>query len=362
MSAPRKSYEQPFPTRTSTPSAARFTPPGIAIGGIAQLLTLFDGLMGSFTPHTASGMIERTSLWKRHRRAKGVAHPRWSYEGMLLIRTTETSPELEAFMQALATASGLEAAFLADERTGSIATEAPKVSITYEKITKLGLYAPADVGWSCGDYGLYIAQAEHPSEPFFWLIEHDVRFAGDAAIFFQSMATRSEDLLTSRLQPADRYWWWTKTVQARDAKAFRCFFPLERFSSTAISLMLRVRQHHSRQLIRRRLWPNDEAFVSTTIANSQLSAADFNGTARQYYDDLTWTYDNFFRTADVPGTEPHMPPRLYHPVLSDANIERRRGRMAAADSSNDVFSKVRRKFYAALNRHKDWYPRSEAAG
>lgn len=275
---------------------------------------------------------------------------------MLLIRTTELSPELASLAQTLSVASGLPVAYLIDERRGVVASTAAKVSITEDKIAQLGLHAPADVGWSCGDYGLYIAQAEHPDAPFFWLIEHDVRISGDVAGFFTTMAARTEDVLTSRLQPADRYWWWIKTAQARDADPFRCFFPMGRFSAAALRLMLVTRQHQSRQTWRRQLWPNDEAFVATTIANSRLSAGDFNATLDQYYDEDSWTYDKVFRTIDVPASGLHAAPKLYHPVLSDENIEKRNRRQRAADTNNNVINKIMRKIYAWLNRGTAWYP------
>ncbi|RYC29458.1 hypothetical protein D3273_23760 [Lichenibacterium minor] len=274
---------------------------------------------------------------------------------MLLIRTTELSNQLAVLAQSLSAASLLDVAYLIDESGGVVKSISEKVSITREKVERLGVYAPADFGWSCGDYGLYLAQVQYPGVNQFWLIEHDVRISGNVRAFFETMRERREDFLTSRLQPADRYWWWSKTAQARDVEPFRCFFPMGRFSSSAISLLLETRRHQSRQRLRRRLWPNDEAFVSTTMANSDLSVADFNATAGQYHDEGTWTYDKVFKIDDVPAMGPYAP-RLYHPVLSEDQIEKRQVRMHTANTRNHTVSKVVRKTYGRLNRFTAWYP------
>lgn len=63
---------------------------------------------------------------------------------------------------------------------------------------------------------------------------------------------------------------------------------------------------------RRKLYPNDEGFVATTLGNEDFSCADFNDFGRTFYDDTTISVFNPVQGETLPTTGA---PLFYHPVL-----------------------------------------------
>jgi hypothetical protein len=79
----------------------------------------------------------------------------------------------------LAAASGQEVAFILDGRHPvKTFTPRPKIMLTADACSVLGLYCPSDFGWRCGDYGVYLARQRLPDVEHFWLVEDDIRIAG----------------------------------------------------------------------------------------------------------------------------------------------------------------------------------------
>ncbi|MBV8522250.1 MAG: hypothetical protein JOY71_09000 [Acetobacteraceae bacterium] len=92
--------------------------------------------------------------------------------------------QAKMFALQLAKMSGLPLIYAIDERKESsgIAPE-KKISITKAAVESLGLFAPINLAWLCGDYIYYLARKKFPNVSFFWLIEHDVRFLAVPASF-----------------------------------------------------------------------------------------------------------------------------------------------------------------------------------
>ncbi|MCV0383636.1 MAG: hypothetical protein K5799_09270 [Erythrobacter sp.] len=283
---------------------------------------------------------------------------------MILIRTQHVDRRLHAFSQELAGWSGMAVAFVVDERKGAVAIPggAAKVSLTETACRDLGLYCPPDFAWRCGDYGLYLARQAFPDRERFWLIESDVRIAGAApGRFFSVFEHDAADLLSSYMEPATPDWFWYRAAANRDLGVHKCFFPVCRFSAAAIDRMLTVRQLHGKSWARRHFWPNDEAFVATTLIGENWAHADLNAVGETVYDPAEFHFESVFDgDSDLPTDGP---PRLFHPVLFSPALEAKRARLASRDGQQGRFGQLIEKFDRRLgisalafrvNRSRPW--------
>jgi hypothetical protein len=260
---------------------------------------------------------------------------------LILFRTQQIDSDLAAFSEQVRLWSGEDIAFVIDERNGPV--DVPhgigKVGITPGACEALGLYCPDDFAWRCGDYGLYLARQKYTDEASFWLIEDDVRFAGaNPQTFFDFFKTRDENFLSSYLKPAQQDWYWRSSLLNCDSELFKCFFPVCRFSASALDYLLRVRQFHAQQWCRRQFWPNDEGFVATTLLNSQFSWADLNDCGGRFYRE-----DQFHFESVIDGAQP-LPCRedvcLFHPVLRGEALRRKRERLATRENKPGLTARV----------------------
>jgi hypothetical protein len=225
-------------------------------------------------------------------------------------------PRVLEFANMLEAASGLAVTFVLDGQS------APLLESTHESIRltnagceALGLFCPPDFTWRCGDYAFYAARKRFPDVAFFWIIEYDVRFAGgDAEEFFAFFSARNTvDLLAAYFQPVQGYWHWERFARSRDHHPYRCLFPVVRLSSRAIDALFKKRVQHSRQFLRRVLWPNDESFVGTTLANGGFSCHDLNDFGRIFYHEETFSFHSAIQGESF--FPDHAGLKVYHPVL-----------------------------------------------
>jgi hypothetical protein len=275
---------------------------------------------------------------------------------MILVRTTpEALASASSLGDRLAAASGLAVAMLIDERRAPAGEcRHAKIGLTRAGYADLGLHMPPDVGWRCGDYGLYAARHRYPQIEHFWLFEDDVRVTGDAERLFRISADLPElDLMVARLAPARADWWWWPHLSSSDAPPWRCFFPVMRISARALDTLHAIRRKHSGQLSRKALWPNDEAFVATTVVHQGFARADLNDVCPALYDDATFSYDNLLR-ADVDDRGTDGPPRLLHPVLGGEAYARKAGRKAASHRPPSLAYLARRTIARRVNSLRRW--------
>lgn len=272
---------------------------------------------------------------------------------MILLRTTTIDDGIVAFGEMLEAASDSPVVALVDERAATASGEGlPKLSLNAAAYAELGLFTPHDVGWRCGDYGFYAARRRFPEVERFWMIEFDVRILGRAAEFFERCAARGDlDLLAARLRPADQGWWWHGHVASANARPYRCFFPVVRLSAGAIDLLMARRMAHSRQLSRRLLWPNDEAFVATTVVESGLTWSDLNDLG-DFYDDETFSYEAVLDEASLPPSIGA--PKLYHPVLSGERYARKVAQLARERRRESVGFRLQRAITRRINAKRRW--------
>ena len=240
---------------------------------------------------------------------------------MILVRCTTPDPEIRRWAQALSAASSLPAVFVVDERRGPVDLPPDlKIGLTQLLVEALGLYAPADFAWRCGDYGFYAARQRFPNVARFWLIEHDVRIARDRD-FFDALTAADDDLLAARLESADDNWYWSAFTRARDVRPWRCLFPVVRVSAPLVDHLYRVRRAHSRQFDRRLVWPNDESFTATTAVAGGFRCADFNARLPDAWRADEFTYDTPIRARDFDPAR--FAGHLVHPVLSEEAYARK---------------------------------------
>ncbi|HTV52415.1 MAG TPA: hypothetical protein VME21_14600 [Steroidobacteraceae bacterium] len=233
----------------------------------------------------------------------------------VLVRTTQPDAAACAFARRLSELSGLPAVLVADERhSADYSGELPLIRLTQQACAALGLYCPEDFAWRCGDYGYYLAHKRSPDTLHFWMIETDVHFGEDAGRLFGFFASQPQvDLLCAQLEPADRSWFWMDSAAARDIEPFRCLFPVTRLSARAIDAALRQRRLHSRRMLRRQLWPNDEALIATTLVNAGFECRDFNDFGTRFYAPETFSYWQPLDAERLPEAHGVC---MMHPVLS----------------------------------------------
>jgi hypothetical protein len=275
---------------------------------------------------------------------------------MILFRTRDLGPVNRRFAEDLASCCEDRFACVVDERFGPVDTEPwPKVSLNIPACERLGLYSPDDVGWRCGDYGFYLARAQFADEPFFWMIEHDVRFSGGgaAAFFSKFRGETSADLLVADLRPADHTYYWEFMVAARDLRVYRCIFPLVRLSAGAIDYLLQKRATLSQR--RRRLldWPNDESFVATLLKNNPaMVCRDLNDFGARLYDEDTLSFwkpidGDALRMRDESLT-------VYHPVLYGDDYRAKVERVRAPQPERRLTRRIRRRLIREVNKLTRW--------
>jgi len=234
---------------------------------------------------------------------------------LILVRATRLTPRNLTLADTLAAASGHPVAFVLDGRFPvGVASERQALMVTKPDCEALGLYCPDDFTWRCGDYGLYLARKTMPDFERFWLVEHDVLITAPQAFFPAFDSDPEPDLVATYYRPADKSWFWTRHVEGRNVRPYRCMFPVVSISARAVDALLAKRVEHASQARRRNLWPNDEGFVATALTAAGFRCRDFNDLGRAYYDEASFTFDS-----PIDGDRfapPANRPWLYHPVLA----------------------------------------------
>jgi hypothetical protein len=273
---------------------------------------------------------------------------------VILYRTTRYDADTAAALDALAVASGRAVAVVIDERGGAIDTDGhAKVSVTVPAVRALGLYAPPDFAWRCGDYGFYLARAQFPEVRDFWLIEDDVRIVAPAAFFALTDAHPAIDMLAGELRAAEDGWWWEATARSRDARVMRAFFPVVRMSARAIDVARDKRVAHGRLPWRRAQWPNDEAFAATAIAHAGLSWRDLNALGKPLYDPATFSFRGLIDGGAVP-VAPDDRAQLLHPVLSGERYRRKIASVAGEAAPKSRWEKFTRRWAPRVAKRLRW--------
>jgi hypothetical protein len=166
---------------------------------------------------------------------------------------------------------------------------------------------------------------EHPDAPFYWLIEHDVRFSGSWSDLFDAVSQNDADLVGTTLWrrhalPDWRFWYTVGAPHGEavpPARMIRGFFPIVRLSRRAVAAL---------DAAYRRGWMGHcEATIPTILNEQGMRLLDLGGDGEFVPDG--WTnrfYTNtptdrllspgtfvFRPRRAAPGTQPGM---LWHPI------------------------------------------------
>jgi hypothetical protein len=239
----------------------------------------------------------------------------------LLIRTHFADEPLRAMAERLSAEGVFDVFILADESKEALDFGAlPKISLTGDTISELGLYdGLQNLFWRCGDYGLYAARRELPDYDGFWMIEPDARIRSEqpSELLARYPSCSEVDFLAGRLKPADGDWDWAKTMDPSEGPIWRCLFSLVRLSAPAIDALMAARRRasllHWARARSPEAWPNDEAFVATTLARQGYACRDLNDFG-QVYDEAGYSFwlpisEHELQASGRDGW-------IYHPVLS----------------------------------------------
>ena len=239
----------------------------------------------------------------------------------LLIRTHFVDEALLAEAGRIEADGVFDVYALADESRAALDLgPIPKLSLTPAVIAELGVYAGApNLLWRCGDYGLYAARRALPQYDGFWMIEPDVRVNAErpSDVLAGFPGPEQVDFVAGRLRPAEADWDWAATMDPAAGPVWRCLFAVTRVSARAIDLLHEARRQASAVHVAEgrdpALWPNDEAFVATTIARSGLPARDLNDFGRVYEEaGLSFWFPLSHRELAASGRDG----LIYHPVLT----------------------------------------------
>jgi hypothetical protein len=252
--------------------------------------------------------------------------------------------------------AGHELILLADETSGEIGNIAGirKIAITTDKVKDLIVDNTAEAVANCRDYGLYVARRFLPRARNYWLIDPNVVInMKSAAEFFEPFQQTDEDFITSYYHEVEGDWWsWSASMKPYSARVYQCFFPINRFSGSAIDLLYRSRLALRNQFKCRKkdgytgMWPNDEAFVATTLSVKGLQCVDMKFIRNGLYAANEFSFE-------VPQSRSYIQEcgfngRLYYPVLQGEGFHNRllnlleraktRGQMAAFLSTAETFN------------------------
>jgi hypothetical protein len=176
--------------------------------------------------------------------------------------------------------------YLIDNRNNHSSNSLPAILLTQDSISKMSLLPVDDWGWRCGDYFYYSFRNNVVSD-YYWLVEPDVGFSLiDPTFFFEKCKSLKHDFFGVFYGPRDSTWSWYPSICEFNSSVYGCTFAFSRLSAQAIDYLMKARimlsQKNSNNI--NTVWANDEAFVSTAVANSNfLSAIDLRDEFKGYF-------------------------------------------------------------------------------
>jgi hypothetical protein len=235
---------------------------------------------------------------------------------VLIVRTHQADAASIAAFDEHSALDCFDVTFCCDEREQSVEVGARnKIVFNDDTLNRLGLFPHPAAGWRCGDYFYYVTRQEKPERDFYWMIEPDALINwADKRRFFSLFTGSDTDFLAAKFGPRNLSWGWYGTVKDTHREVYGCYFPITRISGRAIDHCLNARRIAATKATRAnsKVWPNDEAFVSSELFNSGFSCSDLNA-----FGQITYSQDSFRHTVPHDTAALLESPRdnlLYHPV------------------------------------------------
>lgn len=206
-----------------------------------------------------------------------------------LIRCRSIGPREKALFDYLAAYFGDDAVWFVMDGTKQQASpeqadHGATVVMSRELIQSLGIPLTHDAAWRFGDYCYYAARhALKDRFDYYWLIEDDVLINFDKpSDFFDIFTGNSADFLAPTFGPRGAEWYWSRSVGAYlGERVYGCLFPITRLSGKAVDhlALQRAAMCALPGDLDARGYPNDEAFVSTTLARDGFICQNLNAIA-----------------------------------------------------------------------------------
>lgn len=242
----------------------------------------------------------------------------------ILLRIHYWDEPLAAFAASLRAHLPYDLHIVADETAGAAPRlPYPTLGLTRDFVPSHGLFDRfPQVTWRCGDYFLYLARERLPGYRFYWMIEHDVRlhFANPHDCF-RTFEASDADFIAANIALAEESWNWTNTMRGAHP-VYRCAFPVVRLSGAAIDALVSERRRLAQAFVQERRdptdWPNDEAFVTTTLHALKFQCRDINSFGRVLYDEQSYSFWTPTPLSAFNATRPD--DKIHHPVLHGLHL------------------------------------------
>ena len=226
--------------------------------------------------------------------------------------------------------------YLIDNRSNHPIRESNAIILNQDIILNLSLYPINDWGWRCGDY-FYYQFRKNIEADYYYLVEPDVEFSlVNPNNFFDKCNNLIQDFLGVYHRPRATSWFWYNSMSDFNSNVYGCIFAFSRLSGRSLDYLYNTRVTCSKKHLDKldSVWANDEAFVSTMIANSNtLSAVDLSAEFVGFFSKFGTRYQYLTNTLPLGSG-------VVHPVLGweDFKIKFRKRYDAALRNNNlDIF-------------------------
>lgn len=122
-------------------------------------------------------------------------------------------------------------------------------------------------GWVCGDYIFYAAQEFFPGYDYYWVIDDDLFLNLNIDKFIDKANLIESDLMANSFGKSSNKWYWFHRLKEKfPNEVYAMFFGIVRLSAKAIDFLRIERASYFN--IADDLYPNDESFVASHLANN----------------------------------------------------------------------------------------------
>ena len=205
-------------------------------------------------------------------------------------------------------------------RPENVLPPVPVIDIDNAWVKANDLAAYGDWGWRCGDYFYYALRQVRPDYDYYWMIEPDVYFHGDARDFFSSFDQVQHDLLgvtPQKFKDEDHKFIATLT----DLTPYRAIFALTRFSGPALDAMLPLRRKNCKRKVKKGQPANDEFFTfSNAYAEPSLTIGDITQFAPSWFE-KGYVHTNPDILLDVLQSDESLKGNVFHPVRTKESLK-----------------------------------------
>lgn len=272
---------------------------------------------------------------------------------LILFRTHVFDDATQRFYEYLKATSNRDIVIVAEESRGplNVGQGRAKISLTRDYASSMGLYAPNNFGWLCGDYFIYAGIENFSKYDRYWLIEYDVRMSYErSAVFFDEFLTSSADVLAFQVRKATDSWFWHHPMAYFNTDVYACNFSFLAISKRAAFAALEKRREMSRcysdivPIDFPRKWANDESFLASTTVAEGLNLTGFNTEGKIYATNAS--FKEGVPLSDRRISEQAEDFLVYHPVHAgkmfnnkvDGWISHFKQRNISADRAREIFN------------------------